>query len=203
MAGRRLSECATIGFTRLLGTALILLVGGCTVQTRYQVLTFFFEGVPPPGSKPAGAAAAAAETRLAQPVSFHSTFRKDQCTECHVDKTKPLIQPIPDLCWKCHPRPSGEHPWNHAPERVGDCLACHVGHETMMPRLLVVGGQELCHKCHRAVYVELLPKHKGLALDACLSCHPYHEGGTRAPEQAGKTAVAERPATSSTAQALR
>lgn len=162
---------------------------GCSIETRYRVLTFFFEGVPPPGQKAHEAAGmSAVETRLAEPVSFHRAFREDRCSECHVGKKRPLKETVPDLCWRCHPRPEPSHPWNHAPERIGDCLACHLGHETMTPYLLLRQGKDLCYKCHRNTYVEDLPAHKDTVLDICVSCHPYHEGGTRpSPEKAEKT----------------
>jgi len=180
---------------RLLSCLILVALGaGCTAPTRYRVLTFFFEGVPPPGYKPPGTTTAAAGgPRLANPVSFHRAFREDRCTECHVDKEAPFKEAIPGLCWQCHTRPSSEHPWNHAPERVGDCLACHVGHETMLPHLLASEGKDLCYKCHRQKYIEDLPAHKGVSLDGCLSCHPYHVGGTRLPERAGATSVTKAP----------
>ena len=171
----------------VVGGAVALVGASCSVETRYRVLTFFFEGVPPPGSKPKAAAAApTAQAHLANPVSFHRTYRDDRCSECHEDKKAPLKQPVPDLCWKCHSRPPAAPPWNHAPERVGECMACHVAHETMMPHLLVQAGKELCYQCHRDNYMQALPAHKGADPDQCLNCHPYHVGGTRLPAQAGQ-----------------
>ena len=162
----------------------------CSVETRYRVLTFFFEGVPRPGESPKKEAGATIENpRLEHPVSFHRSFRNDRCTDCHTGKKRPLKEAVPNLCWRCHPRPVEAKPWNHAPARVGDCRACHADHESMTSHLLIAEGKALCFLCHRNPYIEALPVHANMDLGRCENCHPSHEGGTR-PEAIGKRAVA-------------
>ena len=158
---------------------LVLLGWGCRSESRYRILTFFFEGVPPPGAPLAAVERPEGESGLlANPVSFHATFREGDCEACHIDRKRFLRTPIPELCWECHDRPPASAPWHHAPARVGDCMTCHAGHETMTPALLIAQGPALCYTCHRDAYIRGLPEHEGMALDTCRTCHPAHEGGT-------------------------
>ncbi|MBM3335832.1 hypothetical protein FJY63_14330, partial [Candidatus Sumerlaeota bacterium] len=143
----------------------------------YRALTFFFEGVPAPGES-GDLAAALAQQQRPPPVSFHKAFREGRCAECHLDKKRFLKEAIPELCWQCHPRPTDEKPWRHAPARVGDCMACHVGHESASPYLLTTVGKSLCFSCHRDSHIEQLPPHAGEHLARCAECHHAHEGGT-------------------------
>lgn len=172
---------------------MVLLAIGCRAETRYRVLTIFFEGVPEPGSIPeTPEQRTGSGDRLENPVSFHASFREERCTECHVRKKEAaLLAPIPDLCWRCHPRPLEGDPWNHAPARVGACLACHVGHEAATPDLLTTEGKTLCYGCHRASYVEALAGHQAVDLERCATCHRAHEGGTRVGP--AKTAPRDQP----------
>jgi predicted CXXCH cytochrome family protein len=168
-------------FLALLVGWISLLAVGCRLETRYRVLTFFFEGVPPPGAPRAAVERPEGESGLlANPVSFHAAFREGNCEDCHIDRKRFLRTPIPQLCWECHDQPTESAPWDHAPARVGDCMTCHSGHETMTPALLIAQGPSLCYSCHRDTYIQGLPDHEGVSLDTCRTCHPAHEGGTLA-----------------------
>jgi predicted CXXCH cytochrome family protein len=173
----------------------------CSAETRYDVLTIFFEGVPPPGFVPIPPEPGGRSGRLTDPVSFHTAFRKNNCTECHVGKGRVLRTPIPELCRRCHDKPVGKL-WLHAPARSGECAACHGGHESAFPALLLAAGPALCYRCHRDSFVQGLPAHEKVDLAACMNCHPAHEGGTvgvprreeeipapMAPEEAPSTAT--------------
>jgi predicted CXXCH cytochrome family protein len=179
--------------------ALLLLAGlSCTAESRYRVLTVFFEGVPPPGAREAAQKAASEAAAARRPAaSFHAAFRRNDCTECHVGKSRVLKIPIPGLCRTCHERPPESNPWLHAPARSGECAGCHVGHESEFRALLVADGPALCYRCHRDTFVQSLPAHEKLDLSTCEKCHPAHEGGTvgvpRRIEEAPDPIVAPKP----------
>lgn len=163
----------------VLATVWAVLLTSCSVETRYRVLTVFFEGVPPPGATPGGVEGPAGQdTRLENPTSAHTAFREGRCRSCHIAERKPLKTTVPELCWECHEPPTEDKPWGHGPARAGDCLACHVGHETMLPALLAAEGKSLCYTCHRDSYIESISSHDGINLENCERCHLAHEGGT-------------------------
>jgi len=159
--------------------ALVGSVAGCAPETRYRVLTIFFEGAPPPGARGAGEGALPrGPGELADPVSFHPDFLEEDCTACHLGRRRFVHTPAPDLCWTCHEAPPASDPWLHGPARTGMCMSCHVPHESLHPALLVAVGPELCYRCHRDTFVQALPAHQGVNLASCTECHRAHEGGT-------------------------
>src|SRR5438132_1640960 len=90
------------------------LAAGCASDTRHQVLTFFFDGVPGPGNTNVTVTAVsdeAAPVPVEKPPplpppdlsSVHPPFRDQKCSQCHLPDTgMGLRQPAPKLCWTCH-----------------------------------------------------------------------------------------------------
>lgn len=160
--------------------ALILIMAGlalnsCSPETRYEVLTFFFTGVPPPGEdeKPveaaqasAGGLAAARERQakfkearmvhLRRPLAWiHGPFAANECSKCHaLGASKKFTAAFGD---------SG----------VG-AIGGGVGPRLVMPI------EELCISCHSEKGTETADK-RGLRLHApvasgfCVGCHSPHQ----------------------------
>ncbi|NCO51613.1 MAG: hypothetical protein GW875_05910 [Deltaproteobacteria bacterium] len=163
----------TSGLRRLLLLALLALVlGGCSAETRYSVLTFFFTGVPPlHGPSPeelAAQQAAAAEQAAAQPVSAEEQAR--------LAALKPY-----------------DGPYVHGPYAAEECEQCHVmavggfsfGAKADPNKKNIVPGRfqrtpgELCGNCHRsksaeAAYAAGLNLHGPVGV--CTNCHYPHSG---------------------------
>ena len=164
----------------------ILLTAGCASDTRHQWLTFFFDGVPAPGSQTnAVAAAAAAETTPAveaKPVapppdtsSTHPPFRDQQCAQCHQSSTGMglRLQP-PQLCWSCHKDFLAEQKVKHQPVESGDCASCHDPHRSGNKNLLLKKGNEVCLTCHDDPLAAGKIKHQAVESGSCLDCHAPH-----------------------------
>lgn len=158
--------------------------------TRYRVLRFFFDGVPPPGAREAAARAAAAETQApagepagerARPVSFpHEPFQKNRCGECHNLNTGLLVRSIADgLCTMCHSQTMGRAAYVHGPVAVQDCTVCHHFHASAYPKLLLAGPSEICLRCHRLGDLPEQPCAASYAIQHCIDCHDPHESAQR------------------------
>ncbi len=174
----------------LVGT---LLVAGCSEVTRYRVLSFFFDDVPPPpglppelvrqaapGPTPWGKEATAPAAGPAQqapgaapapaaaapvPVVYHPPYRQRQCSACHASESS--FQP----------------PTN----QVEACGKCHADHVDWRPDDWVhgptaLGRCTLCHEPHKGQYDRLLTTPQP---DLCWTCHDkdrllarsYHQQG--------------------------
>jgi predicted CXXCH cytochrome family protein len=143
-----------------------LALWGCNPVTRHKVLTTIFEGVPslPPAEQlcaeyadkkvqdlrdelagkkvdPKGSALKSA--------SVHRPYDEKKCDDCH-DKSKEdgLVRPKKQLCAMCHPKYI-QGLWVHGPTAVGDCLACHLPHNSSYVKLLKHDVATICSACHR------------------------------------------------------
>ena len=98
----------------------------------------------------------------------------------------------------CHPvKDAGRIP-THSPYLEGQCLACHVDHQSAGQDLLREGGDALCRTCHADVETT-----NGAALahppnsPPCLSCHAPHQsrnpGLTRGDEPLRQCAQCHEP----------
>lgn len=176
-----------------LGAALALASGallwaGCSVERDYELLSFFFDGVPEPA--PAMVDGEPGPTRLGRTaristtgaVSVHSAYLERRCAECHGDKarygfrTEGFSKMGSSICLDCH-QDSLEMPRVHGPVAVGECLLCHEPHVSTHPKLLVEASPGLCLACHDLELEEAAPtpQHADLARD-CLECHYGHGG---------------------------
>ncbi len=173
---------------------------GCGAVTRYQILTFFFDGVPPPadGGKSPGHGGGIEGPGMSQhqalPPSFslHKPFAEKTCDKCHaglrrekrptrsgisaLPETPRLVAPLDKLCLRCHKQPTAKYV--HGPVALGRCETCHFPHRSPYPHLLRKSkSRDLCAICHSPdLFVSAaLHEKKGWASKECTSCHDPHE----------------------------
>lgn len=163
----------------LLSLALVGAWIGCSPNERYKVLTFFFDGVPPPnaltghaGSGPGGLAV----------VITHKPFADQDCNACHIGGIgSALYSPAsaavsPQVCLKCHQDVPHQYPVMHGPVAAVECLFCHAAHESSYPALLWKKSPDVCMQCHtRELLDPAQPEHMNPNAD-CLTCHDAHGG---------------------------
>jgi predicted CXXCH cytochrome family protein len=165
-------------------TALPLLVlaltwFGCrSAQQRYEVLSFFFDGVPNPNA-PTGADGGeegAGGSAGAVPVSFmHKPYQDNQCDACHgtTGRFEEFTKADNSVCFKCHQGVQTKYANMHGPVALGECNLCHVPHESSIPALLLDTPRALCTTCH--VPELLSPEPADHLTDRnCLDCHVGH-----------------------------
>lgn len=144
-------------------------------MTRHQVLTFFFDGVPPEetqgevskGSKKEGAPVVAAARYVE-----HGPYAAKQCEACHVKASNKLVLPIEELCFQCHTLDIRKK-HIHGPLASGGCKECHDPHGSRFPFLLVSEPKEFCFRCHDANAIEKKEVHRRTEAQ-CTSCHDAH-----------------------------
>lgn len=160
--------------------AAVVLWAGCTVTNEnYEVLSFFFDGVPDPNA-PMLPGATAAQIRLSPTYSVHEPFTEDRCADCHGRRFN-LTPADSPLCLNCHAEVPNEQPLMHGPVAAVACLWCHTAHESPYPALLKRAPRDVCATCHDAALLsaERVPEHAPEATESCLDCHAGHGGTTR------------------------
>jgi predicted CXXCH cytochrome family protein len=144
---------------------LVLLLGlGCAEQTRYRVLSFFFDGVPEPGSEAptetreelvarqkreqAEYVAGLLETARRKTI-VHRPYANYQCAACHdMAQGKMVMTAEEGLCTRCHRDLTSRLRFVHGPVAVNACLECHHPHESVYPALLRAEPTAVCSGCH-------------------------------------------------------
>lgn len=165
----------------------------CAPTTRYRVLSFFFDGVPPPPgmeiAEPMGPGESISPFRaalqampraelpdVAQIVSVHAPYAERQCSECHGSvMTLDAIPRDAALCDRCHLEQRVEEGWNHGPINLGTCVPCHRPHNSIYPHLLEQPVPALCLWCHADEMQRPTEYHDVPNVDACLECHDPHK----------------------------
>ena len=171
----------------LAALAALAVWSGCSLERDYEVLTFFFDGVPVPDSR---LSEEELERRSSMrfaggggdPVSKHLAYVERRCFECHGDQanygfTTEGFSSLGDgICMTCHGE-AVDYDVLHGPVAAGACLTCHEAHVSRFSSLLVNEPTALCLDCHgeemRAV--PRSPMHADLER-ACLDCHDAHGG---------------------------
>jgi predicted CXXCH cytochrome family protein len=163
----------------------------CSGTTRYRVLSFFFDGVPEPGSRPtvgyespyaaiqdvqAGPAA-----RPALRFNPHPPYRNNRCRACHdVTSGGGLWRSDREgMCMSCHGQLYARDRYVHGPVAVNACLDCHHYHGSPYSHMLLDEAAALCVRCH--------PRDRLVTCDArtsdetrtCVQCHAAHGGNDR------------------------
>ncbi|MDA8164541.1 MAG: hypothetical protein M0017_05880 [Desulfobacteraceae bacterium] len=178
---------------------LILLAGCADPVSRHHTLSTFFDGVPnlPPveqlceeymgdeykefyAALDAKRKEGGGEGESHAIVSRHPPFAQKKCTGCHDFKaSNMLLRPADQLCGMCH-KDFIKGPFVHGPVSVGDCLACHVPHDSPYPFLLQKSKNEICQKCHTEPRVAA-GMHKQVISHGmqCVDCHNPHSGNVR------------------------
>ena len=177
----------------LIGLMLLVFLGifvvSCDEVEHHDVLTFFFEGVPPLHGQLTEELVDSDSQGLSrkgpkQPWFIHQP-RKD-CTVCH-DKSKQrlfssqtyLRKPVPELCYQCHVDYTTSASYVHGPVAVGRCLFCHNPHKSRIEHLLVEPEPQLCYLCHNIDTVSLIPAHLVKQQFACTDCHNAHTSSVK------------------------
>jgi predicted CXXCH cytochrome family protein len=155
------------------------LLYGCEATTRYKVLSFFFDGVPEPGSeardaavKGAGKERTTATTASEKKYKEHGPYAARMCEACHMRATNSLVLPVEQLCLKCHTINLNKK-YIHGPLASGGCKVCHEPHGSIYPFLLVSEAKDFCLRCHDKAAIEKNDAHKGTEAQ-CTSCHDAH-----------------------------
>jgi predicted CXXCH cytochrome family protein len=166
------------GAIRALVTAWAMLVVGCGTATRYRVLSFLFDGVPPPtseggGEAGGGAPVSASGSRRSAPVWTHGPYAAKRCDACHARaETNGLVAPRSQLCAECHDvQPKGTVV--HGPFASGDCLECHEPHASPRRYMLVAEVGEMCQRCHERDSLRQVAAHDPFD-EHCTACHDPH-----------------------------
>jgi predicted CXXCH cytochrome family protein len=170
----------------------VAILVGCSTQTSYKTLSFFFDGVPDPNAPVAAPQMLSSEgegiEREVRLKVLHKPFADNNCKACHLatkeihtsgqqdPKDLKLLALDSDLCLRCHAEKLGEHKIMHGPVKAAACMWCHDPHQSSVPHLLKSTGPELCLQCHdRQLLTTRSIGHK--AEDkACLDCHYGHGG---------------------------
>lgn len=182
------------GRTALVGLMLLVFLGifivSCDEVERHNVLTFFFEGVPPLGQdqlteEPGDYDSRELSQMRPKQLWYVHQPRKD-CTLCH-DKSRQrvfssqtyLIKPVPELCYECHADYTTSASYVHGPVAVGRCLFCHNPHKSRIEHLLKEPEPQLCYLCHNIDTVKLIPAHLVKQQFACTDCHNAHTSSVK------------------------
>jgi predicted CXXCH cytochrome family protein len=161
---------------------------GCstTPEQRYEVLTFFFDGVPPPASmleevpveEPLIDVVEEPLQRPRQPAvvyTMHDPYGAKDCDECHESKfSNNLTSEGEELCFGCHDEEDFGGEVLHGPRAAGECTACHNPHKSPYSFLLKEEGSALCEDCHDSTTFARLEAHRAEEGDDCVSCHNPH-----------------------------
>jgi predicted CXXCH cytochrome family protein len=155
---------------------------GCSVEKNYELLSFFFDGVPDPNA-PVTRGGIGTAVVIA---SAHSAFADRRCEACHGSTVgfgvvvTGFAELDASVCPTCHTGIADEYPRLHGPVAGGECLWCHEPHESRYPNLQAWASPELCLGCHRLELESMAqpPEHEDLARD-CLDCHMAHGGEHR------------------------
>lgn len=167
----------------------------CSPARRHDVLTFFFDGVPPMGSGNAPSvsgdgtdATATAESApgavrgKARVVFYnHEPYFENRCGECH-DRTGTglLMSPRAGLCLSCHHENFEEDAkFVHGPVVVNGCTQCHLYHRSRYKGLLVDEPQKICIACHPTDTLTTGQHHATMDEKRCIDCHDPHGGDDR------------------------
>ncbi len=162
----------------------------CNEVEQHNVLTFFFDGVPPLGGEELGEGPVdsnlqeRAQTRPEAVWYVHGP-QKD-CTTCHGKRSQRwfstqtrLTAPVPKLCYDCHTDYTVSASFVHGPVSAGQCLFCHNPHRSKIKHLLKEPEPRLCYLCHNRNMIESIPGHSTELSSVCTNCHNAHASSTR------------------------
>lgn len=181
---------------RALPLSALVLFLACSQATRYRTLSFFFDGVPPPGTsaqpvtteQAIGVSAGESATdvsRLTQiprtPIMYaHPPYRNNRCGTCHNPDGGQLFKTAKEgLCLACHAALTRDPVYVHGPAAVNDCLFCHHHHSAPHPKVLLHETTETCLRCHDRADLGKGDHHATIGRDSCTVCHDPHGGANR------------------------
>jgi len=149
---------------------------GCSVEKHYDILSFFFDGVPTPAElRMASETGKPLILRDSATYTIHEPFETGQCEACHGSSFQRDTVVTSAVCADCHDHVSGEHRFMHAAVVVGACLWCHEPHESAYSYLFKLEPREVCFQCHDmwVGFDVKTPEHTD-ETQSCLECHSGH-----------------------------
>ena len=163
----------------------LLLLLSCSEVKRHEVLTIFFDGVPPSsGEQEAGLVDpnGVSDPDTPSEVFWYQPESTLGCEGCHGDRKSRgfsrqvnLLAPVPDLCHQCHKQFMDLPGHVHGPVAVGVCTFCHEPHRTRHKYLLKSSIPELCYQCHDPDEIAFFDsKHADESYAKCNQCHEGH-----------------------------
>ena len=161
---------------------LVSLACGCSPETQYKTLSFFFDGVPPPGgatkeSGTRGKAEGPGEEQKKNIFRGHGPYAAKLCEGCHVRGTNKLIMPVEELCFTCHTLDIRKK-YVHGPLASGGCIVCHAPHGSNYAFYLVSEPRDFCLHCHDKKAVYSAEVHRDIQ-EECTVCHDAHSSDVR------------------------
>lgn len=165
---------------------LCLLFVQCDEADNYEILSFFFDGVPNPYEHKevrhevkidSGRIKRRTEIvkRSELKVFFHEPFKERLCEDCHnFEKGNELVEQPPALCFNCHEDFFENAVVKHGPAAAGFCTQCHHPHFEKQKFMLKRKDQELCLYCHQKSDLMRREVHKLNEEKLCWSCHDPH-----------------------------
>ena len=148
-------------------------------ETRYRVLSLFFDGVPPLYQAAETVDSVGAEEVIfeveAPQRSMHPPYRQRRCELCHNRQAaNVLIVEKHEICGMCHEADMFEGAFRHGPVGSSQCYACHDPHKSAFPNLLFALGSAVCGKCHTPSTFARIDLHRSEQGEECLDCHMPH-----------------------------
>ena len=150
----------------------------CDPASRYRVLSFVFDGVPPPqvaeetaGQEGTGSASGVA----ARKVGFreHGPYAAKLCGACHESAaSNTFVVAREQLCFRCHEFKIDKK-YVHGPLASGGCTACHDPHSSKYRYFLLSESDTFCLHCHDRQVLDRVAAHAGVE-NECTSCHDPH-----------------------------
>ncbi|MCB9839031.1 MAG: hypothetical protein H6813_06805 [Phycisphaeraceae bacterium] len=165
-----------------LALAIDVVWAGCSIEKNYDLLSFFFDGVPNPNALPVAASAGGspAAMRLSATYTAHQPYLDQRCVECHGSRFD--MQSVTSaVCLKCHEGVREQFRHMHGPVAFGACLWCHVPHESAYPALLKGEPRAVCTQCHDSSVLPTadVSEHRQESTVSCLACHYGHGHSAR------------------------
>jgi predicted CXXCH cytochrome family protein len=151
-------------------------------EVKYRILSFFFDGVPPPaGTGPEGSAVGRKEDRKKDEPKkdifmAHGPYAARLCNGCHIRGSNKLLMPIKELCFMCHTLDVSKK-YVHGPLAAGGCAVCHAPHGSNYAFYLVSESRDFCFYCHDKKAVFASNVHQGVS-EECTVCHDAHSSDT-------------------------
>ncbi|MBZ0171108.1 MAG: hypothetical protein K8E66_01885 [Phycisphaerales bacterium] len=153
---------------------------GCSVEKNYELLSFFFDGVPNPNALPIMASSGDRVAMRSSPTyTAHTPYLNGQCAECH-GQGFTMGGVDAGVCLTCHEGVQSAYRHMHGPVAFGACLLCHVPHESAHAALLKSDSRAVCTQCHgeAMLSIDKAPEHKDETV-SCLACHYGHGDSER------------------------
>ena len=177
-------------------TSSFVLLLACSKKSRYQFLSFFFDGVPPPVTEvaqnttgkttgdvqPEETEQGESTSAIARaPIQYpHPPYRNGKCGACHNPADGQLFKSVQaGLCTTCHSALTKDRTFLHGPVAVNDCLVCHHYHSSSHPKVLLYGVNETCAQCHDLDDLTKGAYHDTIDKDTCVTCHDPHGSDNR------------------------